>query len=315
MLEVTHGTWCGLILGMAVCAACGGSGSSADDDHAGDASASDAGQQESLGDAGGGDASVDAGGGGGGPVFPEEPVTTQYWMRSDMDVKMTSGVDSATMTLTAYSLVALTRSKSGYEMVDLQCQVATSHGKCAEGSPICTTLSAEAHEGQAYAASHRTLSFDGDHWTSSACAQAVGWKWSCTDGPQDTPIPTSDSDPLVYNPAGDDPNDVLKGVDLKITFESPSLPEPTWCITAAVQKVDVIYSGLLQDGDLALTGTVTDHGSAQSLLNDYCGTFDTPSAQGPGALRLVPKTFGGGNDATSWTCPSLEDFQAAFPQD
>jgi hypothetical protein len=322
MFEAMQYKWFGSMFGVMLLAACNGSGSSAHD-HKGDAGASDdtdGGKQagdggaDSAEDGGAGDGDADGGDAtvGGGPIFPDEPVTKQYWMRADMDVEMSSGVDSATMTFSAYSLVAVTRDKTGYEMIDLQCQVAANNGKCEDGSAFCTTIDAAVHEGQAYAPSQRTLSFAGNQWTSSACAQAVGWKWSCTDGPKGAALPTDESDPLVYNPGADDPADVLNGVDIKITFAGPSFPEPQWCITAAVQKVDVIYSGELMDGDLALTGTVKDNGSKQNLLNDYCGSFMTPVSQGPGRLRLVEKTFAGGSDASKWACPSLDAFQKAF---
>lgn len=305
------------MLGVAFFAACTGSGSKGSSPRDHDAS-TDSGEEVDDGGAGsatdgGGDAGPEEEGG---PIFPDEPVVTQYWMRADMDTTMGTGAETATMRLSAYSLVALTRSKTGYEMVDLQCQVEASNGKCAEDSTFCETVSVEVHEGQAYAPSHRTLSFDKNRWTSSACAQAVGWTWSCTEDPEDTAPPTSEDDPLVYNPGADDPSDVLPGVDITITFAGgaveETLGEPYWCITAAAQKVDVIYSGDLVKGELALTGVVTDNGSVQGLLNDYCGTFETPKPQGPGTLRLIEKTFDGGSDASKWTCPSLEDFRAAF---
>lgn len=305
------------MLGVAFFAACGGSGSSPADHKVSDASTDDTDSGEHVVDGGTGDA-TDGGGDAapdeeeGGPIFPDEPVVTQYWMRTDIDTTMGIGVETGTITLSAYSLVAVTRSKTGYEMVDLQCQVAASNGKCGEQSAFCETVDVEAHEGQAYAPSHRTLAFDGNRWTSSACAQAVGWKWSCTEDAPETAPPTSEDDPLVYNPGVDHPMDFLPGVDMTITFAGGSLDEPYWCLTAAAQKVDVIYSGDLVNGDLALTGVVTDNGSVQGLLNDYCGSFETPKAQGPGTLRLVNKTFQGGSDASQWTCPTLAEFQAAF---
>jgi hypothetical protein len=256
---------------------------------------------------GGGNTGGNNGGTNGGD---DDPLTGDYWMRTDMAARIMSdpvpliGAASIRSDVTAYSLVRVVRDGDGYQMIDWQCHVSTAQA-C---ESVCTAAQSVARDGEtkAYAPSTRTLTVQGDSWSASACAAATGWQYNCaTDG--DVPLPQSEDDPLVYDPAGGG-----KGVNVTATVTAPILG-PVTCEARLVQRVDLVYEGSLANGQLATTGVATDNGSDQRALNDACGDVPVPVPVGPGTLRIVPapRPISGGD---SWECPSLAEFEQALPE-
>lgn len=228
----------------------------------------------------------------------------QYWMRSDLDVNITQEGVTLPAAITAYSVVEITKDGAQYKFVDWQCEV-TSVQTCP--SPlICTSASSSTTEGKAFVPTQRTLTVSNSSWSTSDCAAAVGWKWDCAkDGP--TAVPTTETDPLVYNPGGGG-----VGVDLKADLVT--VIGSGTCTAQVVQKVDVRYSGQLTGGVLQTSGVTTDNGSQQNVIGGDCGDVPNPVAQGPGTLRFAKRNIPGGSDPASWTCPSLAEFQSALSQ-
>ncbi len=256
---------------------------------------------------GDGDGDGDGGDGDGDGDIDKNPVGTtiegQYWMRTDLDATITQVEVNATIRseITAYSLVQISKDGSQYKMVDWQCHVTTKQ----ECESVCSAASSATSEGQAYVPSTRTLTVSGSSWSTSTCAAAVGWKWDCAkDGA--VAMPTTASDPLVYNPGGGE-----VGVDIDATVTAII---PLTCKANVVQKVDVLYSGSLTDGVLQGSGVATDNGSQQNVLGGTCGDVPNPVPVGPGSLRFAKRDIPGGAEPAAWTCPSLSDFQAALPQ-
>lgn len=263
------------------------------------------------GDKGDGDGDVGDGDGDGTPDPTVElgMVEGQFWMRTDLKAKVTQPQANAVINsdLTAYSVVKITKDGDNFKMVDWQCHVSTVQ-TC---SAPCTMASSETSEGQAYAPSVRAITVSGSQWEASACAAAVGWKWDFSKG--DKALPSSASDPLIYNPGEGGP-----GVDIKVNVSAKLLgvDVPYACTASTVQKVDVLYSGTLSGGKLQSTGVVKDNGSDQFVFDSPgCGDVPDPEPVGTGTLRLLRKDIpGGSGEPSTWTCPSLSDFQKALPK-
>jgi hypothetical protein len=131
-------------------------------------------------------------------------------------------------------------------------------------------------------------------WSAGACAAAIGWKWNCaTDAAH--PLPMVVTDPLVVN----------GGVPLHAEVYGQK------CDTHVVQRVNVLYSGTLQNNTLGM-GVATDNGSEQSALDNGCGAVPATVPTGPGTLRVIPAPRPI-MVAGQWACPNLADFQAALP--
>lgn len=271
-----------------------------------------------AGSVGDGDSSVTPPGDSGVPGGGNDSAVGEYWMRSDVTVNLTQAVGANTAVIrsdiTAYSLVKVESVNGQLQMKDWQCEVTTAQ----ECEQYCTSASSEARDGEtkAYAPSARALTVNADgSWSASKCAAAVGWQWDCA-ADAARALPTSDSDPAVYDPTGGG-----KGVNLTATVSAPNPlglgnDVTASCTARLVQRVDLLYSGTLAGGKLA-TGVAKDDGSEQLALNpdpvtdsSSCGMPPAPVPVGAGTLRAIaaPSPIG-----DAWTCPTLEQFQAALP--
>ena len=257
-----------------------------------------------VGDGDVGDGDVGDGDGDAAPATNLGMIEGQYWMRTDLKAMVTQPDVNAIINsdLTAYSVVKITKDGDNYKMVDWQCQVSTAQ-TC---SAPCTMASSTTSEGQAFAPSVRTITVSGSKWEASACAAAVGWKYDFA-AKGDRDLPTSKTDPLIYNPgAGSD------GVDIEVSVTAKVLgvDVPYECEANTLQKVDVLYSGSLSNGKLQRTGVAKDNGSNQFVFDGSCGEVPDPVAVGTGSMRLLRKDIAGGaGEPSTWTCPSLADFQ------
>lgn len=261
-------------------------------------------------DGGGGvhDAKVEAGPSPGpdDPEPPDDPLVGDYWMRIESKAEATAKqasitISSETLSQT-YVLVRIGYDGKVLKFADWQCASKLTQ-KCTSG---CRSMSITYRDpiksNQAYAPALRTLEVEGGSWTASAVPYAVGWKGDFAE--RDLPVPTSEGDSLVYDPDGGG-----KGINISTKVVATSGLSAA-CELRVVQKILVSYAGKLADGELA-SGTMTDKGSQQTVLDNSCAGAKADGKAGPpGALRFVRKPIE--SDDKTWVCPSLADFEAAF---
>ena len=192
-----------------------------------------------------------------------------YWMRSVASASSTASGVTVRSDVSTFSLVKIERSGDALTMVDWQCEQQTKQ-TCAMPGALCANPTSDARLGdsQAYRPARRVLSVSGDGWSAGASPYAVGWKWDfAAEGEHATP--TSDSDALVYDPG--EPNGGGKGVNVASRIETTL--GPVECALRVVQRIDFSFEGSLTDGKLS-TGTVTDLGSVQNILDDGTCNLD-----------------------------------------
>lgn len=235
----------------------------------------------------------------------DSPLVGDYWMRADVHVKLAAsqlGITIQTTTDTrVYSLVTVRARGDALEMRDWQCTVRAVQ-RCQAGcSKMSTTLRDVATSSKAFIAPRRTLTVTGQHWSAAPVAYAIGYKGDYHAAP-DTPMPTSASDPLVYDPDGGG-----KGVDFTTSVTAGFT---TACSLRVVQKVAVRYEGDLEEGGLT-TGSLIDFGSDQAELSNSCTGAATEPTPGdaPNTVRLVRAPLPIDSSKVPWTCPTLDEFE------
>ncbi|MET0341806.1 MAG: hypothetical protein ABW252_12450 [Polyangiales bacterium] len=233
------------------------------------------------------------------------PLVGDYWMRADVHVKLGAsqlGVTIRTTTDTrVYSLVTVRPKGDTLELRDWQCTVRALQS-CQSGcSKMSTTLRDEASSSKAYLAPRRTLTVEGQHWSVTPVAYAIGYKGDYSIDPEMT-MPTSASDPLVYDPDGGG-----KGVDFTTSVTAGF---STSCSLRVVQKVAVQFEGDLEEGGLT-TGALVDFGSDQAELSNSCSGAATEPTPGdaPNTVRLIRAPEAIDTAKVPWACPTLEAFE------
>lgn len=238
----------------------------------------------------------------------ESPLSGDYWMRTEVQtndsVSQPPITIRSTSTITTYSLVRVGFQQRQLKFFDWQCALKFEHSCTSGCSTISTSFGDPAQSGRAFAAAQRDLLVEGDTWSATRAPYALGWRGDFAVDPQ-AELPVSESDPLVYDPDGGG-----KGVDLETTVRLSSGLSSS-CSQRFVQKVDVSYAGTLDDGAFA-GGSLTDHGTQQTVLSTSCGDAQAETREVERGLQLVaaPEPIEG--SLVPWPCPSLSAFEAAF---
>lgn len=244
-------------------------------------------------------------------AVPAENVAGDYWMRADVDAD--SSVSALGLTLRTntksqvYSLVRVDQQDGKRTFRDFQCTLRITQSCSAGCTSLSTTLLDPVKSARAFVPAVRDLTVAADgSWSASRVPYAVGWKGDFASDPA-LRLPTSDSDPLVYDPDGGRG----KGIDLTVRLKPSIIPERV-CEFRVVQKIDVSYAGKLEGGALR-SGTMADRGSTQNVLETTCPDSEPSSSEGSTApVRLIVAPRPIETAALPWPCPSLSEFEAAF---
>jgi hypothetical protein len=242
---------------------------------------------------------------------PTSPLVGEYWMRTSAFASSTTSQPPVTVKTHTdtflYSLVQVGFQGEVLKFIDWQCALRIDQ-RCDSGcSEVSTKLLDAAKSPKAFAPAKRDLTVAADgSWSASRAPYALGWRGDYGAMPNAV-LPTSESDPLVYDPDGGRG----KGVDVTSTLRTLTGLSST-CDMRVVQKIDVSYKGKLTDGKLS-TGSLEDLGTEQNELATSCGNAKTTSSERmPGKVDLVPAPKPIGSEGATWMCPSLADFEAAF---
>ena len=246
-----------------------------------------------IGGLGGGDGGSDDGGVIETPLqVLQRKLSGDYWLR--VDAYNTSRGSAMTVTTHAITfMVAKVGVVDGaLKMYDRQCFIDL------QQSGATTTISAAEQSSIYPAVRTLTVQPESGQWSSNSGPYALGWDYDFSRQPDRNP-PTSDSDPLVVDPAGDGP-----GVNVTVRAGLT-------CSLRVVQKVALLFSGTLANEQLA-TGSVVDHGSVQEVLKQdaLCPTDTTKLASGPDTVRFARPTVA---LTDKLPCPTRSQFMALLP--
>jgi hypothetical protein len=244
---------------------------------------------------------------------PKSPLVGDYWMRAA--VESNTSVTAASLTVETntktqiYSLVRVDERDEALTFQDFQCTITFSQ-TCIRGcTSVSTKLLDPARSGRAFVPPLRALSVDeGGMWSASAVPYALGWRGDFNKTP-DAKVPSSASDPLVFDPD----QGKFAGLDITVRLK-PTIVQEQICEMGVVQKIAVSYAGKLEAGALR-DGTMTDVGSTQNVLGKSPGCRDSEPTTEPGAkapVRLIPAPKAINRAALPWPCPTVSEFESAF---